>query len=145
MSSTVTKSKTSKLESLASTEITRILALLALVCFVGAVGAAAWNHANHVDQITYLHWGEVPGSAPSSWFFLSYFYYFLLHATFIPVSLYVSMAVARSLQVPHAALCPAPATPLWPPQTPLRPVTFSSLPHPLVRRTVDPTTHRRTS
>jgi hypothetical protein len=63
----VTKSKTSKLESLASTEITRILALLALVCFVGAVGAAAWNHANHVDQITYLHWGEVPGSAPPLW------------------------------------------------------------------------------
>jgi len=94
MSSTETKGKTSALESNASTEIQRVVLLLMLVCFAGATGQAIWNSKKNVASLTYLAWDP----SPVSYWFIKYFYFFLLHATFIPVSLYVSMAISRSFQ-----------------------------------------------
>jgi len=94
MSSTETKGKTSALESNASTEIQRIVLLLMAVCFAGATGQAIWDTENNVSSISYLDWNP----NPVSYWFVKYFYFFLLHATFIPVSLYVSMAITRSFQ-----------------------------------------------
>lgn len=94
MSNTETKGKTSALESNASTEIQRIVLLLMAVCFAGATGQAIWDNENNMDKIWYLNWDP----NPVSYWFIKYFYYFLLHATFIPVSLYVSMAISRSFQ-----------------------------------------------
>ena len=68
--------------------------LLATVCLAGAIGSTAWNADNKIKNIWYIHWSL----QPASYFFIQFFYYFLLHATFIPVSLYVSMAIVRSLQ-----------------------------------------------
>ena len=50
-----------------------------------------WNQYNDVDDIPYLLWNP---NAVSNWF-IQFFYILLLHATFIPVSLYVSMTIAR--------------------------------------------------
>ncbi|RYH06679.1 hypothetical protein EON65_42580 [archaeon] len=95
MSSRSTRAKTSKLETTASNEIKRIIILLALVCFAGATGQAIWNQTNDVENITYLDWNI--SSAVGYWF-IDFFYFFLLHATFIPVSLYVSMSISRYFQ-----------------------------------------------
>jgi len=94
MSNTKTKTKTSNLEVLASNEIKRIILLLGLLCFAGATGQAIWNQQNDVGNIWYLNWNPM---AIGFWF-IDFFYFFLLHATFIPVSLYVSMAIIRSFQ-----------------------------------------------
>lgn len=94
MSSSGTRSKTSQLESMASQEIIRIIYLLALVCAVGATGQALWNSINNISHMWYLRWNE----NPIAFWFIDFFYFFLLHATFIPVSLYVSMSVARYFQ-----------------------------------------------
>lgn len=94
MSSNSTRSKTSQLESLASTQIQRIIILLAMVCFAGATGQAIWNQVNDVGGIWYLKWDP----EPVGFWFIDFCYFFLLHATFIPVSLYVSMSIVRSFQ-----------------------------------------------
>ena len=94
MSNTKTKPKTSNLESKASFEIVKIMCLLATVCLAGAIGSTIWNALNKANQRWYFRWTINAGE----YFVIQFFYYFLLHATFIPVSLYVSMAVIRSLQ-----------------------------------------------
>jgi P-type E1-E2 ATPase len=94
MSNTKTQPKTSNLESKASFEIVRIVGLLALICLAGAIGATVWNSVHNINNIWYMRWSI----KPEAYFFIQYFYYFLLHATFIPVALYVSMAMVRSLQ-----------------------------------------------
>lgn len=94
MSSATTKSKVSNLETMASNEIKRIIILLALLCFAGATGQAIWNQENNVGDMWYIKWDP----NPVSFWFIDFFYFFLLHATFIPVSLYVSMAMIRSFQ-----------------------------------------------
>lgn len=99
MSNTDTKGKTSNLESEASKEIRRVIMLLAIVCFAGSTGQAIWNNQMSISDIRYLHYENYGknGNMIGDWF-VKFFYFFLLHATFIPVSLYVSMAVTRSLQ-----------------------------------------------
>lgn len=95
MSSAITRSKRSTLEAKTSNEIKRIIILLGLVCFGGALGETLWNKDNDISNIWYLDWKYIP---PVSFFFIDFFYFFLLHATFIPVSLYVSMSVIRFFQ-----------------------------------------------
>lgn len=94
MSNTTTKSKTSNLESATSKEIRKIIFLLFLVCFTGATGQAVWDKENDVGDIDYLDFDP----DPIPFWFIDFFYYFLLHATFIPVSLYVSMSIIRYFQ-----------------------------------------------
>jgi magnesium-transporting ATPase (P-type) len=94
MSNTETKPKTSFLESQSSIEIQRIILLLAFVCFWGATGQAIVNDQVDINSIWYLHWNE---EATPYWF-IKFFYFFLLHASFIPVSLYVSMSLVRFFQ-----------------------------------------------
>lgn len=96
MSSRETEPKTSVLDKLVSTQIGRIIMLLMLFCFMGAIGSTAWRTENQAQNIWYLA-GTMTDS-PGAGFFLMFFYYFLLHATFIPVSLYVSMTMSRFLQ-----------------------------------------------
>eukprot|EP00605_Chrysophyceae_sp_TOSAG23-4_P001025 GSChrysophyteH1.ASY1.ANO1.1126.1 assembled CDS len=55
------------------------------------------EHLVSADSIWYLG-GNVIEEGPGTNWIIMFFYYFLLHATFIPVSLYVSMTLARALQ-----------------------------------------------
>ena len=95
MSSTETKAKTSNLESQASRQIGRIVMLLALICIGGATGSTVWNSVNNIENAWYLNMKK---STTFGYWITMFFYYFLLHASFIPVSLYVSMALTRSFQ-----------------------------------------------
>jgi phospholipid-transporting ATPase len=94
MSNTVTRSKTSSLETESSSQIKSIIILLALLCFWGATGMSVWNSFVNVGNVWYLHWHP----QPVGYWFIKFFYFFLLHATYIPVSLYVSMATVRFFQ-----------------------------------------------
>ena len=94
MTSKETKPKTSSMEAAVSVQITRIVILLASVCFIGAIGTTWWNNDNDSSTIWYLQTNKSSFGS----FIVAFFYFFLLHATFIPVSLYVSMTLARALQ-----------------------------------------------
>ena len=96
MSARETEPKTSVLDKVVSVQIGRIILLLMLFCFMGAVGSVAWCTENKANEIWYL--AGTLDKPQAEWFFLMFFYYFLLHATFIPVSLYVSMTMSRFLQ-----------------------------------------------
>eukprot|EP01041_Mallomonas_annulata_P003040 gene3040-5957_t len=94
MSSTETPSKTSNLEARASGEIKKIIMLLILVSLVGCTGELIWLKVNKIKSLWYLRWEPNLGT---QWV-IQFFYVFLLHGTFIPVSLYVSMSVTRFFQ-----------------------------------------------
>jgi len=95
MSAAKTPSKSSQLDTLASIEVIHMVYLLASVCLVGALGSLIWNIEYDVKGAWYFDWGDINYGA---YFVIQYFYFFLLHATFIPVSLYVSMTLIRFFQ-----------------------------------------------
>lgn len=94
MSANATRMKASRLESKSSEQIIRIIILLAIVCFSGSTGQAIWDSVHDVRNIWYLNWKP----REVGFWFVDFFYFFLLHATFVPVSLYVSMSMARYFQ-----------------------------------------------
>ena len=96
MSTTGTPSKTSLLETNAALQIRYIILLLTVLCVVGASGQAVWNNDLQVKvgDYWYLDWDPEPFSA----WLIKFFYFFLLQATVIPVSLYVSMTIVRYFQ-----------------------------------------------
>jgi phospholipid-transporting ATPase len=90
-----TKTKFSGLEYEATIQIQRIIIFLLLVCFGAATGQAVLNEQVNIGSLSYLHdWNP----NPILWWFIEYFYSLLLHASFIPVSLYVSMSLVRYYQ-----------------------------------------------
>lgn len=54
-----------------------------------------WNIDNKVARIWYLDWSDINFG---TYFVIQFFYFFLIHANFIPVSLYVTMTLARFFQ-----------------------------------------------
>jgi phospholipid-translocating P-type ATPase (flippase) len=96
MSSTTGKVKTSSLESAASIEIRKIIMMLLTFCFIGACAQVGTNDSIDIKDIWYLDYSDY--NAASNWFVM-FFYFFLLHASMIPVSLYVSMSITRAGQM----------------------------------------------
>jgi phospholipid-transporting ATPase len=105
MSAAKTPSKSSNIEVMASVEVLRMMILLVVICFIGATGSVTWNYANDFYSHWYNYYGRDDTTDPqdpkvniiAEWM-IQFFYFFLLHATFIPVSLYVSMTFARFFQ-----------------------------------------------
>jgi phospholipid-transporting ATPase len=95
MSAAVTPNKLSGLEAVATAQVKKMILFLSAVSAVGACGSLGWNVDNGVDAIWYLDWGDINFGL---YFLIQFFYFFLIHATFIPVSLYVSMTLARFFQ-----------------------------------------------
>ena len=105
MSATKTPSKSSNIEVMSSLEVLRMMGLLTGVCVVGALGTVIWNAVHNYYGHWYNYYGRDDTTDPEdervhfiAEFFIQFFYFFLLHATFIPVSLYVSMTFARFFQ-----------------------------------------------
>ena len=117
MSNTAAPVKSSSLELRINVQIKRIVLYLIAVCTLGAVGAFVWM-VNNMDDANYLLWNKElildtatntystqrlsPNQGLKLQFFLSsivqFFYYFLLMANFVPVSLYVSMSTVKYFQ-----------------------------------------------
>lgn len=88
---TATSVKSSNLEALATRQIFGVFVLLVAMCFTGATAQAFFNSSYSVSSAWYLNWSP---SAVVQWV-TQFFYLLLLHASFVPVSLYVSMAMVR--------------------------------------------------
>jgi magnesium-transporting ATPase (P-type) len=89
------KVKSSNLDGRATQQITGIIAMLMWVCLCGSIGQIIFNSAVDIESHWYLQWTDL--SVGKQWI-LEFAYLLLLHASMIPVSLYVSMAVVRFTQ-----------------------------------------------
>jgi magnesium-transporting ATPase (P-type) len=88
------KVKSSNLEREATKQIIRVFGCLFFLSFWGAIGTIITNQVRSVSRWTYLQETEKEGVI----FIIQFFYFLLLHANFVPVSLYVSMAFVRFFQ-----------------------------------------------
>ncbi len=88
------KIKSSNLETLATKQIIGVILLLFTICIAGALGQVIFNASMDIDSFWYLKWDLTPGKT----FIIKFFYMLLLHASFVPVALYVSMALVRFAQ-----------------------------------------------
>ena len=86
--------KFSNLDHQASRQIIGVIAMLLAVAFTGATAQAIFNSSVDIRDYDYLEWDQ---NAVGNWF-IQFFYNLLLHASMIPVSLYVSMAIIRFTQ-----------------------------------------------
>ena len=92
---TKTVGKSSFLELETTSYIKKIILILMMLCASGATAQAVWNSYIDVTSIWYLRWTKLE---PGGYWFIKFFYYFLLHSQFVPVSLYVSMYLIRVFQ-----------------------------------------------
>ena len=88
------KDKQSLLEQKARWEIFRIFALLLFICLCGALGSIIWEKDKNPAELWYLNYQTEPVGD----FFFYFLHFILIHATFIPVSLYVSIVFVRYFQ-----------------------------------------------
>lgn len=92
MSAPESHAKMSLLTSTVSTEIMRIFLFLTALCVLGSVGQLLWELDDTVSGGWYLQYDT---SDPAANFFFNLVHFVLLHSTFIPVSLYVSIMLVR--------------------------------------------------
>lgn len=86
--------KISKVELQANAQIYRIIGLLVVLAIAGSIGATVFNVQFNIGKSRYLQF--TPDH--TRFFFVNLGYFFILHGTVIPLSLYVSMAVTRHFQ-----------------------------------------------
>eukprot|EP00606_Chrysophyceae_sp_TOSAG23-5_P001453 GSChrysophyteH2.ASY1.ANO1.1143.1 assembled CDS len=94
MSMSPVEMKVSKLELVMQAEIVKVIGLLIAMCVLGTFGHVMWETSRDVGAHWYLNYTPEPSKN-----FIFYFFHFLLtNAPIIPVSLYVSIIIARYLQ-----------------------------------------------
>uniref|UniRef100_A0A7S3HLE4 Phospholipid-transporting ATPase n=2 Tax=Spumella elongata TaxID=89044 RepID=A0A7S3HLE4_9STRA len=86
--------KASNLDLMATQQITGIIVMLLWVCLAGSIGQVIFNSAEDIESHWYLRWDQHAGKV----WIIEFFYELLLHASMIPVALYVSMAFVRFTQ-----------------------------------------------
>lgn len=100
-SSSETPMKVSKILTIVNRGIGILMAILTALCVLGAVLCSVWVAANY-DRATYLMLQDLSGSTPFrndivGW--LIYVgYYWILIASFVPITLYVTIAIVKSYQ-----------------------------------------------
>lgn len=80
--------------------IVPLVGLVLLVCCCGTVAFGYWTAANRLSTQSYLALQDYDSGNVLTMLFT----FFLLNAQFIPVSLYVSMKFARTLQQARACV-----------------------------------------
>ena len=85
------KYKSSKLEEKATVQLIGVIMLLIFLCIMISVGEYIFDHYWDIRSFWYLNWTRSPANEGV----IKFFYSILLHATFVPVALYVSMALIR--------------------------------------------------
>lgn len=100
-SASETPTKVSKILTIVNRGIGILMAILVALCILGAVLCSVWV-ANNYDRSTYLMLSDLSGTAPFhndivGW--LIYVgYYWILIASFVPITLYVTIAIVKSYQ-----------------------------------------------
>lgn len=87
------QTKRASVEAVINRNILMLVGMLMVLCLIGTVGYAAWT-SEHEDEHHYLALPDVDALEVIG----KLFTFFLLNAAFIPVSLYVSMKMARSVR-----------------------------------------------
>ena len=95
MSAPVTRIKLSALTEKSSQEIFRVFIFLFILCILGSLGQMVWEQNDELAGAWYLNYDM---SQPGLNFMYNFVHFLLLHATFIPVSLYVSILIVRYAQ-----------------------------------------------
>lgn len=90
-SKVASKVKSSKLEHLATLQLICVIALLLFLCLCISVGQYNFNQYWDIRSFWYLDWKASAGAN----FVTRFFSTLLLHSSFVPVALYVSMALLR--------------------------------------------------
>ncbi len=93
---TTRTSKTAQVETQLNSFILCLITLLISLCLVGTIGIVQHTRERVAGQWWF---GERRGEVGATTGVLQFFTFFLLNAAFIPVSLYVSVRLARTLQV----------------------------------------------
>jgi phospholipid-transporting ATPase len=86
-----TKAKSSNLERIATKRLIEVILFLLFLCLSISFAQYGFNKYYDINTFWYLQWDQSPGKT----FIIKFFYTLLLHASFVPVSLYVSMALVR--------------------------------------------------
>ncbi len=86
--------KTTNMDLMATQQIIGIIVMLLWVCLAGSIGQVIFNSAEDIESHWYLRWDQHAGKV----WIIEFFYELLLHASMIPVALYVSMAFVRFTQ-----------------------------------------------
>ncbi|RLN90927.1 hypothetical protein BBJ28_00008727 [Nothophytophthora sp. Chile5] len=93
--------KISKILTIVNHGIGILMAILAALCILGAVLCAVWVERN-LDGATYLHLENRSGVAPFRndvvGFMVYLGYYWILIASFVPITLYVTIAIVKTYQ-----------------------------------------------
>ena len=95
LSAPVTRIKLSALTEKSSQEIFRVFIFLFILCILGSLGQMVWEQNDELAGAWYLNYDM---SQPGLNFMYNFVHFLLLHATFIPVSLYVSILIVRYAQ-----------------------------------------------
>ena len=95
MSAPTTRIKMSDLMEKCSKEVFRVFLFLFVLCTLGSLGQLVWEQNDALAGAWYLDYDL---SQPGLNFIYNFVHFLLLHATFIPVSLYVSILIVRYAQ-----------------------------------------------
>nr|CCA14919.1 phospholipidtransporting ATPase putative [Albugo laibachii Nc14] len=78
-----------------------LITILLILCILGSVYCSVWVSKNY-DRATYLYLGDLSGIAPFRNDFVGWLiyigYYWILIASFVPITLYVTIAIVKSYQ-----------------------------------------------
>lgn len=100
-SASETPSKQSKILQIVNRGIGILMAILVVLCLFGAILCSGWISENYHDMI-YLMLDDPSGTAPFrddiGGFFIYLGYYWILIASFVPITLYVTIAIVKSYQ-----------------------------------------------
>ncbi|TYZ64802.1 hypothetical protein PybrP1_006536 [[Pythium] brassicae (nom. inval.)] len=100
-SSSETPMKVSKILTIVNRGIGVLMAILTALCVLGAILCSAWVAANY-DRATYLMLRDLSGSTPFRHDVVGWLiyvgYYWILIASFVPITLYVTIAIVKSYQ-----------------------------------------------
>ncbi|GAB9475624.1 hypothetical protein Gpo141_00012712 [Globisporangium polare] len=100
-SSSETPTKVSKILTIVNRGIGVLMAILVVLCVLGAILCSVWVAKNY-DRATYLMLHDLSGSAPFHNDIIGWLiyvgYYWILIASFVPITLYVTIAIVKSYQ-----------------------------------------------
>lgn len=93
--------KKSKILATVNSGLGILISILLILCILGSVYCSVWV-SNNYDRATYLYLGDLSGIAPFRNDFIGWLiyigYYWILIASFVPITLYVTIAIVKSYQ-----------------------------------------------
>ena len=97
MASNEPRNKISQVEVVTNMQVSRIIIALVILSFIGAIGSTFYKY--DIYDAWYMRGNDsspIPGQA--AFFFLNIGYFFILHSSFVPISIPITLSIARHVQ-----------------------------------------------